>query len=211
MKCIFLDRVTYRKYLKDAHPKGLHIGAGSHRIPGWLNTDLYPLSPAMVHLDAKGRFPFEDEVFDYIYSEHMIEHIDFSGGLNMLKECYRVLKKDGRIRIVTPDLMFLIGLLTNENDPIAERYVPWAHSYSLPPDTLCTPCAVVNGFVRNWGHQFIYDRKTLGELLALAGFKAISVCDFDHSASPNLSGLANSKRLPEGFVEYESLSVEATK
>jgi predicted SAM-dependent methyltransferase len=54
---------------------------------------------------------FEDNTFDYIFSEHMIEHVDHDGAVAMLRECYRVLKPGGTICMATPDLAVIVGLL----------------------------------------------------------------------------------------------------
>ena len=47
----------------------------------WLNCDISPLSKDVIFTDVSKRFPFDDNFFDYIYSEHMIEHITFEEGL----------------------------------------------------------------------------------------------------------------------------------
>lgn len=48
----------------------------------------------------KDNFPFEDNTFDYVWSKSVIEHI--SNPENMIKESYRVLKKNGIIIIMCP-------------------------------------------------------------------------------------------------------------
>ena len=63
-----------------APAKGLHIGCGNHVLPNWWNTDLVPYSSHVMGMDATGRFPFPDESFDRVYSEHMIEHVPLEGG-----------------------------------------------------------------------------------------------------------------------------------
>jgi predicted SAM-dependent methyltransferase len=40
---------------------------------------------------------------DYIITNHLIEHLTRGDGKKLLKECYRVMKPDGVIRISTPD------------------------------------------------------------------------------------------------------------
>src|SRR5579863_5675247 len=92
-----------RNYLRRAGEfTGLQIGAGPHRLAGWLQTDLEP-DLRSVYLDATKRFPFADGTFDYIVAEHVIEHVRYEDALKMLHECYRVLKNGGVIRISTPN------------------------------------------------------------------------------------------------------------
>jgi SAM-dependent methyltransferase len=47
------------------------------------------------------KLPFLDESIDYIWCKSVLEHIQ--NPENILKECYRVLKKGGKIIILTPD------------------------------------------------------------------------------------------------------------
>jgi predicted SAM-dependent methyltransferase len=88
---------------------------------GWLNTDYEPELPIVMHLDASQRFPFREATFDYIFSEHVIEHISYWDGMKMLAECFRVLKGSGKVRISTPDLAFLVDL-TNLINPTCSAH-----------------------------------------------------------------------------------------
>ena len=88
-----------RRYLAAAPSRNLHLGCGQHVLPGWLNTDLYPLDGGVLHVDAARRFPFRPATFDRIYSEHLIEHLTYPQGRMMLEECFRVLKPGGRLAI----------------------------------------------------------------------------------------------------------------
>ena len=50
------------------------------------------------------KLPFNDNTFDYIYTEHLIEHLEYSKAKFFLEELYGVCKNKGRVRIVTPKL-----------------------------------------------------------------------------------------------------------
>jgi predicted SAM-dependent methyltransferase len=164
-----------------------------------------------MRLDATRRFPFKDGVFDFIYSEHMIEHVPWSEGMKMLRECFRVLKPGGIIRIATPDLDFLLRLLSTDPSPKEqdylrfnrERWTPWA-----PDDS---GVYAVNHFMRAWEHQFIFDKASLGKALMLAGFESVTYPALVQSEHPELCGLAATERMPAGFLELETLVAEAVK
>lgn len=66
------------------------------------------------------RYPFPDKSIDYIFSEHMFEHLKLTEAVKMLKECRRVLKKNGVLRITLPCFEFLQDHSTNirKNIPI---------------------------------------------------------------------------------------------
>ena len=87
LKRLLRDGRTIRTYLSNHGTKKLHLGAGSNSLRGWLNSDIHPsLSSDVIYLDATKTFPFKDCIFDYVFSEHMIEHVTYLEGLNMLRE-----------------------------------------------------------------------------------------------------------------------------
>ena len=99
-----------KKYAASHTVRKLQLGSGDNYLKDWLNTDLYPRSKDYICMDATRQFPFGDSTFDYLFSEHLIEHFTYEAGEFMLKECYRVLKSGGKIRISTPSLEQLAGL-----------------------------------------------------------------------------------------------------
>ena len=203
------DRIASQYLMDEAAPR-LHIGCGSNALRGWLNTDLDPKRDQMF-LDATRRFPFADGVFDYIYSEHMIEHVSWSEGRAMLAECRRVLKPGGVIRLVTPDLKRLTHLLTGPLSDLDEAYLDYSvRTYRLPPGPSRAE-HVVNHFMRAWGHQHIYDEASLREQLTAAGFASVVAASLDDSTHACFRGIAKHDRMPEGLLALESLVLEATR
>jgi predicted SAM-dependent methyltransferase len=201
-----LDRRIAARYLARSNAPKLQIGCGTNGLPGWLNTDYFPvLSPDIMHLDARRPFPFGEETFNYVFSEHVIEHITYLDGLRMLAECYRVLKPFGKIRISTPDLAFLVDLVRPDKSELQCAYIKWAGA----PEGNET--FVINNFVRDWGHTFIYDEKTLRGAMTHAGFVKITKCDLRRSKDPALRDLENETRMPAGFLQLESLTLEGCK
>jgi len=49
-------------------------------------------------------FPWAESSIDVIYSSHTLEHFSKVAGRKFLSECHRVLRKNGILRIVVPDL-----------------------------------------------------------------------------------------------------------
>jgi predicted SAM-dependent methyltransferase len=202
------NKKKIKSYLSGEGEKKLVLGCGYSVLKEWLNSDFHPLSDEVVYLNATHRFPFSDGVFDYIFSEHMIEHISYSDAQQMLGECFRVMKPEGRIRISTPNLEFLFDLYRNDKSPLQEEYIRWsAKEWGVKrQDT-----HVINFFVREWGHCFIYDEKALRGALEEAGFVEIERCALNESRSPALRNLENETRLQPGFLRLETLTLEGTK
>lgn len=83
--------------------KMLNIGCGAISHPEWLNLDLGIGSDVISH-DVTNGLPFPDKMFDVVYHSHLLEHIPREKALPFLKECSRVLRPGGVIRILVPDL-----------------------------------------------------------------------------------------------------------
>jgi predicted SAM-dependent methyltransferase len=200
-------------YLASNRVRKLEIGADIAQLDGWLSTDIDPESDRTVYLDATKRFPFESDTFDYVYCEHMIEHISWQKGLQMLQECRRVLKPGGTIRVATPDLEVLLALYSHNQDPKQARYIKWITDKSLPEIAVYRASFVINNAFRNWGHQFLYD----GELMELAmrqsGFTDIKRCPVGESDDKNLRGIeSHGKNIcDDEIATFESMVFEGRR
>jgi predicted SAM-dependent methyltransferase len=203
------DRLCRRYFANTPEPK-LHIGGGSRCLKGWLNTDI-ALAPAVVQMDAVKPYPFADAMFDYIFTEHMIEHVAFVDAMCMLRECYRVMKPGGIIRVTTPNLASFVGLYNKTLPQMQRDYMNWFCKSALAPDCPATPGNAINAMFRLWGHQFIYDEETLTEVLRKADFGEVRRHSLLQSEHPALRNLENVERYPEGFLDFESLALEARK
>jgi len=84
--------------------KLLNIGCGAHFHPAWTNVDMASTSPHVIAHDIRKGLPFDGASFDVVYHSHVIEHLAQPDALVFLKECVRVLKPGGTIRVATPDL-----------------------------------------------------------------------------------------------------------
>ena len=187
-------------YLASSPQPKLHIGCGDNELAGWLNTDLHP-KPNQVSLNAERRFPFADNAFDYVYSEHVIEHLTLPEGRVMLGECWRVLRPDGVLRIVTPDLLKLTDLLAGPQTPLQRDYVAYSIKQYGTAGSPARGIHVLNHFrYRSWGHRFIYDADTLVNQFQDAGFTGVVISCFDQSPHAALCSLANVTRMPPGLL-----------
>ena len=199
-----------KRYLRNHEEPKLHIGCGKNPLKGWLNTGISPREcRAGVYLDAGKPFSFPDASFNYVYSEHLIEHLTYRQALNMLEESYRVLKPGGVMRVATPDLRFLIGLYQDPAKPIHQRYIDYSAKRG---GILPSPVYIINHFHTAWGHKIIYDKETLSALLEKAGFKNLRLCEVGHSNHIALNGIeGHTKTLPAEYNLLETMVFEAEK
>lgn len=205
------DRKIIDKYFKSQKIRKLHIGCGENILKGWLNSDYHPISTQVLRLDATKPFPFKNDEFDYVFSEHLIEHITYPQGLQMLAECYRILKSSGKLRVATPDLLFLIELYRSDKSELQKEYIKCDTDKNIKYAPCYEDTFVINNLMRNWGHKFIYDEKTLRYSLEKVGFTRISKYELSDSDNEELRNLENVGRMPEGFLKLQSIVLEGTK
>ncbi|WP_455639718.1 class I SAM-dependent methyltransferase [Parabacteroides sp.] len=197
------------------YPRCLHLGCGNNLLPGWLNTDIIvPIKGEKIYLDAVKTYPFPDDSFDYIFSEHMLEHLLLKDAVCMLLECKRVLKDNGVIRITIPDMKFLLDMYLYPEK--YEEYLKWSTKRFLPEVEELFPgkypeVFVINNFYRDWGHQVIYDYKTLEMLLYKCGYKNVVKCEVGNSDHTVLQGIEKHDDVNyPGLTKIESMVVEAS-
>ena len=188
----------------------LHLGCGRNLLEGWINTDFNTSKfQGSDFLDVTEKFPYDDNSVDYIFFEHMIEHINYQDGKFMIEESFRVLKSGGKIRISTPDLKFLINLYIDDKTDLQKRYIDYSFGkYNLNGNS---DTFVINNFHRDWGHIFIYDEKTLKGLFESIGFFDLKCYGLMESDDEELRGIEYIIRQPDGFVQLESFTLEGTK
>lgn len=133
------------------------------------------------------KLPFKDKTFDFVFTEHLIEHLYYKDALKFLIESNRILKDDGTIRISVPDLDFLLKMFTKERTTTQNKYLKDYINKHLKIQTYNPETLLLNDFVRNFYHKFIYNFNTLKEILEKAGFKEIKRVKVGESTNPNLS------------------------
>ena len=199
------------KYLNSHEIAKLQIGCGPFPMEGWLNTDLWSNlhDGSPMYMDAGEPFPIPDASFDFVYSEHLFEHLTYPQATNMLKECYRILKPNGIIRITTPNLKFLVDLYEHPEKDIHRAYNEFnAERSGMPLSSVYT----VSYFHTAWGHKIIYDPESLSHFMEEVGFKDVCECEIGKSSHDDLKGVEQHfKTFRYDFNELESMVLEARR
>lgn len=167
-----------RKKLNLPHKTALHFGSGAYHIDGWINVDLIGERPD-VAADLAAALPFASESADYIHTEDFLEHVDLEQGRTFLRECFRILRPGGVMRLLTPDLDALVRSVYLDRE---RRHIAWcANSFGT-----ATPAEALNMHLRmNGDHRFVYDDELLARELQAAGFRVRRV-RYNHSPDPFL-------------------------
>jgi len=151
--------------------------------------------------------PFKANTFDFIFCEHLIEHLTKESGLKFLKECHRILKTGGVIRITAPDLEKIIDLYYDRNKYVKRQKLIEMYGKGAQ----LQPCELFNDYMHNWGHKFIYDKNLIALTLANIGFTDITFCDYKKSSYLELSGLERHLEEYRFLNSAETFIVEGRK
>jgi predicted SAM-dependent methyltransferase len=84
--------------------KYLNLACGDRFHKDWINVDFVSSNEFVLCHNLLEGIPFSDNYFDGVYNSHVLGHFSKQQGVLFLKECFRVLKVGGVIRIVVPDL-----------------------------------------------------------------------------------------------------------
>jgi predicted SAM-dependent methyltransferase len=188
----------------------MHIGCGGEIRPGWLNVDRYN-ADADTYLDAGNPFPFENDTFSLVFSEHMLEHLKIDRVKNFLGEVLRVLRPDGVYRITCPDLELYAKNYVERDEKFFDqmmRSIEYKRSKrsELAWMVRTGGSAFMTGIVKEFhGHHWMYDFETLEACLSELGFSNIVQRSFQESGNARLAEMDNPYR------EFETLYVEASK
>jgi SAM-dependent methyltransferase len=219
-----------KNYLNKSIVK-VNLGCGEKWVHGWINIDWswnarirkHPITKPFVPLlrffglidtsinwppdlilhDIRKKLPFKDNSVDFIYTAHVIEHLKKYECINCLKECYRILKKDGIIRIVTPDLQFFalkyierdqkfyyeqFRYQISDADKFADRFL------SIIYDKKNKEPQSIKEKIKSFlfpipYHMWLYDFESLSAILHEIGFRNIERCAFRKGRVPDLDKL----------------------
>jgi len=203
----------------------VNLGSGTTAPSGWLNMDRSPglllrkipflraflrnagvlrgpqadvmWPPNVRRHDVRKGLPFPAESVEVIYSSHMVEHLPRDDAVRLVKECRRVLRHGGILRIAVPDLR-----------GCAERYV--ASDASDAADEFMR--AIGTGLEttpRGWSrlieatsgarHRWMYDAASLQAICQECGFRNVSERRYREGRCPDLASVEH--RPDSLFVE----------
>ncbi len=84
----------------------INVGCGLHYCHDkeWTNLDFVKSGPRVIGHNLLKGIPFSNDAFELVYHSHVLEHFSKQDGEKFIKECFRVLKPGGIIRIAIPNL-----------------------------------------------------------------------------------------------------------
>lgn len=158
-----------RRYVMNARPvQGachLHLGCGTKYLPGFMNIDGNFFNKIDVWLDVRNGLPFRSGSVDSIYSTHMFEHFYPDELKRLLRECARVLKDGGGMRLIVPSLESAIAAYTQQRSD-------WFYD-SFPRHFDSLGGRFSNFVFCDGQHRTAFDFSYMDEVLREAGFREV--------------------------------------
>lgn len=210
----------------NGQPYKVNIGCGQQPTPGYINFDnslsvrlkglpfplLRPfLLPEQLSFtifarrnniqfaDAGKHIPLPDSSADVIYSSHMFEHLDRQEAANFLREARRVLIPAGVLRLAIPDLAYNIARYHKEG---AEWFMENLHTCVPKPKGI--KGKILDMLAGHRQHNWMYDAKSLSELLTQHGFIQVTVLERGQTTIADPANLDLSQPM-EGTMFVEAI------
>jgi len=185
----------------------LNFGAGPNQLPEpWQN-----LGP--MH-DIRKRLKFENDSAAAILAEHVIEHVPFLQVLGFFRECRRVLKPGGVLRVAFPDVGRFLTSRSMEftfnaaalgyADGLAER--PGLDLPSTAPEK--TRVALWQ-MLTGWGHQTAWTEHSAAGALLVVGFSRVWRRPYGYGEIEGVDG--HHRDVGPELARLESTILEARK
>lgn len=155
---------------------------------GWTNIDvldhLVPFAQGNGYIykkcDVREGLPYSTTTVDLIFAHHVLEHFTYREGLAFLRECRRVIKLGGVVRIVVPDAFVLSQGFASGDETLFHDLGEINETASALPTLASRVWSVLND-----QHQAIYDDATLLDLCKNSGF-TMKRQGFRESISPQI-------------------------
>jgi len=136
----------------------LHLGSGGEHKSGWVNIDLLG-DPVEVAWNLARPLPFGSASVTAVFHEHLLEHLPLQAGAVLMRECHRLLKPGGILRVGVPDAGKLIRSYGSDR----------SYLETLHPVRPTAMLAVQELFYCHW-HCDTFDTETLCLFFRASGF-----------------------------------------
>lgn len=205
--------------------KKLNLGSGADwRKDGWDTLDHSVITKPWQLRTQAWELPYADGVFDQVFSSHMFEHISSMKIEQTICEINRVMKKDGILRILTPDLKKLATAYVNNDTLTMQKFIGEDHSgitMKLGPGGAFMNFVSSAGYdnvllssdfsevIGSYGHVYCYDFEMLSTILHHYGF--IIDRENSHIDHSNIQDHKDLRTVPYNNDQGHSLVIECRK
>jgi len=169
------NEAIIKALLKSNRPIKLELGSGRRSgMEDWTSLDL--AKDADIRLDLSQPLPFPNNCVAKIYSSHLLEHFAYPKPMvDLLSECYRILKIGGIFSVAVPNARIYLEAYTSSDAFDYRKYCSYNVGLSFK-----AKIDFVNYMAYMGGaHYHLFDEYNLITILSEAGFKNVTRRNFD--------------------------------
>ena len=167
----------------------VNLACGQDIRAGWVNIDLLASGPedgtgaeneglTFICHDLRLGLDLPEGSCDIIYCSHFFEHLDYSAGTRLIRDCHCALREGGVLRIALPQIRLMFdAYLRHDQGPFEQS----GSASRLPEDELAARTLVDHlnlGIYENGEHKYLYDEEKLVLVLREVGFSAVEVSEY---------------------------------
>jgi predicted SAM-dependent methyltransferase len=178
----------------------LNLGCGPLMYKGWCNADDFAFKRSLRErsfrpewrLDLTKNWNCRSNVWDGIFSQHVLEHLTYSEAIHVLRECQRTMKFGAYIRISVPSL---------------DKYINFYNGNSVSPEyaAIFPNGALAISFISQMhSHKSLWNSELLRQVMTEVGFIKVAERSF-------LEGEDSRLLKDQDVKNWESLYVEGRK
>lgn len=158
-------------------PIKIDLGSGNRRGEnGWTTVDICDICDLYWNIFLP--LPLPDNSVSQIYSSHVLEHFYYQDSLKIVKECYRLLKPQGMLKICVPNAKLYINSYYEQKT--AQLEIEENTKNTIYFDKTDTDIDYLNYMAYMGGeHKYMFDENNLLAMLKKAGFSDVQPSIFD--------------------------------
>ena len=209
--CSVIGRRFSSSLLLDKNKKNfINLGSSSNIIQGFINVDFFRTPNIDYATDLRFPLKIASHTVDGIFCEHTIEHLTYQQVDCLLGECYRILKPNGIIRIIMPDISLFIKNYSENNQDWFKKWEKMMFLESTDNQRskrrLKSNIEAISFVTQEYGHISCWDLTTIRIYLTKNKFKKILQTGFKQGSCDKLMIDSN-----DNARKFVSLYVEAVK
>lgn len=199
----------------DAPGLRINLCGGTVKLPGWTNVDLSHVADIRVDLES-GPLPWEDGAVEAIACISALNYFTPERALEIVRECLRVLRPGGILRVGVQDLRVLARRYLERDAAFFEEKLQDGRD-RFPGETYADKfCNWFYGFqVAGKSCRYVYDYESLANLVRKAGFEDVRERPYRTGDLPDVEKLDNRPEqmffleARKGPIETESVKTGA--
>ena len=178
----------------------LNLGCGPLIYEGWCNADDFAFKRSLREkgfrpewrLDLTKEWNCNSDLWDGVFSQHVLEHLTYSEAIHVLRECLRTMKTGAHIRISVPSL---------------DKYINFYNGNIVSPeyvDNFPNRAVAISFISQMHSHKSLWNSELLRQVMTEVGFIDVKERTYLKGGDPRILK-------DQDVKDWESLYVEGRK